>query len=148
MIQSSKRSRVLKTTDPTKTHCLVVHHILGCCTEFLVALDDLINSIEKVLFCHRFPAGANGIHPGFCANAPYIRSWSNKQGYVRTSSSIKKSSSKTIKSHRKDAGDETTRQLTSRVGAEPCQKLETNISLAVHGTCMDLENLGTALQVR
>jgi hypothetical protein len=66
---------------------------------------------------------------------------------VRTWSSIVKSSSTTIKSNRKHS-DQTTKQLTSRVGAEPCQKLETNISLAVHGSCMDLENLGTALQIR
>lgn len=38
--------------------------------------------------------------------------------------------------------------LTSGVGAEPCQKLKTNVSLAVHGACMDLENLGAALKVR
>jgi len=38
--------------------------------------------------------------------------------------------------------------LTSGVRAEPCKKLETNVSLAVHGACMYLENLGTALKVR
>ena len=38
--------------------------------------------------------------------------------------------------------------LTSGVRAEPCKKLEANVSLAVHGACMYLENLGTALKVR
>ena len=97
MIQSSKiqSSENNRSHEDALTSWLVVHHILGCCTEFLVALDDLIDSIEEVLFCHRFPAGTDGIHPSFCANTPYIRSWSNKQGNVRTWSSIKRSSSKT-----------------------------------------------------
>jgi hypothetical protein len=39
-------------------------------------------------------------------------------------------------------------ELTSGIWAEPRKKLETNVSLAIHGSCMYLENLGTALKVR
>jgi hypothetical protein len=57
-------------------------------------------------------------------------------------------SSETIKSSKRHQKIIARYVLTSGVGAEPRQKLKTNVSLAVHGACMDLENLGAALKVR
>lgn len=59
---------------------LVIHHVLRCGTKLLVTLDHLVHSIKEIFLRHCFPAGTNGVHPGLCANTPYIRSCDNKQG--------------------------------------------------------------------
>lgn len=52
----------------------VVDHVLGGRAELLVALDDLVHRIQKVLLGHRLPPCPDGEHPRLGANAPDVRS--------------------------------------------------------------------------
>ena len=54
---------------------LIVHHVLGCGTKFLISFNDLVYSLQKVLLSHSLPACANGIHACFCAHTTNIGTW-------------------------------------------------------------------------
>mmetsp|Transcript_2555 Transcript_2555/g.5383 ORF Transcript_2555/g.5383 Transcript_2555/m.5383 type:complete len:258 (+) Transcript_2555:150-923(+) len=47
---------------------LIVHHVLGCGTEFLVSLDDLVDALEKILFRHTLAPRPNRKHARLGAN--------------------------------------------------------------------------------
>ena len=64
-----KWSGVKQTADS------VVDHVLGCCTELLVSLDDLVHCIKEVFLCHSLSPCSDGKHASFCAHTPYIGTW-------------------------------------------------------------------------
>lgn len=52
--------------------CLIVHHVLRGCAEFLVPFYHLVDRVEEVLLGHGFPASSDGVHAGFCADTPDV----------------------------------------------------------------------------
>jgi hypothetical protein len=56
----------------------VIHHVFWCSAELLVALDDLVNRIQEVLFCYCFSASTDSIHASLGADASDISSCSSK----------------------------------------------------------------------
>eukprot|EP00955_Chlamydomonas_euryale_P007629 80993-Chlamydomonas_euryale.AAC.1 len=53
-------------------NCLVVHHVLRRRAELLVALDDLVNGVQKVLLGDGFATRAHSKHARLCAHRPQV----------------------------------------------------------------------------
>lgn len=67
--QTGATARRATNTDSQPKPQSVVHHVLWCGAELLVTLDDLVDGIQKVLFCHCLAARTDGIHACLCAHA-------------------------------------------------------------------------------